>query len=296
MTLPREVVPGRFYMFTRRCTQRMFLLRPDDETNQLFLYCLGVAVQRFEVDLILPCAMSNHHHTAAYDRLGNYPEFLEYFHKLVARGQNALRGRSENLWSTEQPSVVRLLDREDVIRKLVYIATNPVNDDLVAKVHHWPGVNGLSALLRGQVLRVKRPRHFFSANGSMPDEVELRMRIPSELGDENDILREVERRVRQVETDMAVERMRTGRRVLGRRRVLAQSWRSCPATWEPRRELQPRLAAVHTWSRVEALLRDREWQRAYRAAREAWSAGLPAVFPPGTYWLRRFAQVPLSAN
>ena len=37
MTLPREVIPGRFYMVTRRCTQRLFLLRPDEETNNAFL-------------------------------------------------------------------------------------------------------------------------------------------------------------------------------------------------------------------------------------------------------------------
>jgi hypothetical protein len=26
-----------------------------------------------------------------------------------------------------------------VMRKLVYVATNPVKDRLVEKVHHWPG-------------------------------------------------------------------------------------------------------------------------------------------------------------
>ena len=41
--MPCEVIPGRFYMVTRRCTQRQFLLRPDAETNNAFLYCLGVA-------------------------------------------------------------------------------------------------------------------------------------------------------------------------------------------------------------------------------------------------------------
>ena len=45
MTLPREVIPERFYMVTRRCTQRLFLLRPDSETNNVFLYCLAEAAQ-----------------------------------------------------------------------------------------------------------------------------------------------------------------------------------------------------------------------------------------------------------
>ena len=35
MTLPRQVVPGRDYMVTRRCSERRFFLRPDDDTNNL---------------------------------------------------------------------------------------------------------------------------------------------------------------------------------------------------------------------------------------------------------------------
>ena len=33
MSLPREVLPGRCYLITRRCTQRTFLMRPDAATN-----------------------------------------------------------------------------------------------------------------------------------------------------------------------------------------------------------------------------------------------------------------------
>ncbi len=75
-----------------------------------------------------------------YDRAGRYPEFIEHFHKLLARSQNALRGRWENLWSAEQTCVVKLVDREAVIDKLVYTAANPVQDHLVDRVHLWPGV------------------------------------------------------------------------------------------------------------------------------------------------------------
>ena len=157
VSLPRQVLPGQFYLVTRRCTQRQFLLRPDPETNNAFVYCLIVAARRAEVDVLLTCAMSNHHHTVIFDRQGRYPEFVEHFHKLIARSQNVLRGRRENFWSSEQVSVVRLVSREDVVRKLVYTATNPVKDHLVERVHHWPGVNALSALLTGRKLRAVRP-------------------------------------------------------------------------------------------------------------------------------------------
>lgn len=34
---------------------------------------------------------------------------------------------------------------------------------------------------------------------------------------------------------------------------------------------------------------------AYREARKYWIAGTPIPFPIGTYWLRRFASIPLAA-
>jgi len=66
-------------MITRRCTQRQFLMRPDRETNNAFIYCLAVAAQRSRIRVIFTVAMSNHHHTGIEDPEGNYPEFLEHF-------------------------------------------------------------------------------------------------------------------------------------------------------------------------------------------------------------------------
>ena len=199
--LPRQVLPRQFYLVTRRCTQRQFLLRPDAETNNAFKYALIEAAQRTQIDVVLPCAMSNHYHAVIFDRHGTYPEFVEHFHKMFARSQNALRGRWENFWSSEQVCVVRLVDREDVMDKLVYTATNPVKDGLVDKVHHWPGVNGLGALLAGRPLRADRPYHFYRRNGAMPAAVELRLTIPPELGPEAEVLEELRQRVAATEAE-----------------------------------------------------------------------------------------------
>jgi putative transposase len=292
--LPRQVLPNQFYMVNRRCTQRQFLIRPDPETNNAFTYCLIEAAQRFQIDVLLPCAMSNHHHTVIYDRWGRYPEFVEHFHKLFARSQNALRGRWENFWSSEQVCIVQLEDREAVMDKLVYAATNPVKDHLVDQVHQWPGVNGLPALLAGRPLRAKRPRHFFRPNGTMPAVVEMRLSIPPELGPEAEVLAELRQRVQSVQETVAAERQRTGKRVYGRRAVLEQSWRDQPSSIEPRRNLRPRVAARSVWTRVEALQRNHAFIAAYAEAREGWRQGNTVAFPIGTYWLRRFANVPLA--
>src|SRR5256714_6255661 len=152
-------------MITRRCTQRQFLMRPDRETNNAFVYCLAFAAQRCRIRVLFTLAMSNHHHTGIEDPDGNYPAFLELFHKLFAKCQNALRGRWENFWSSEQTSVVRLVDAADVIEKMIYALTNPVKDGLVEKAHHWPGVSSLDALRHGTPLLSSRPRYFFRDGG-----------------------------------------------------------------------------------------------------------------------------------
>ena len=293
MTLPRQVLPGQFYMVTRRCTQRQYLLRPDTETNNVFVYCLAEAAQRFQIELIASQQMSNHHHTNLFDRHGRIVEFTEHFHKMLAKCQNALRGRWENLWSSDPPCIVQLVNRADVIDKVVYVAANPVLDHLVERVHHWPGAKLVRAMLEQEPIHAKRPKHFFREDGTMPESVTLVFSIPPELGDRGLFLREVRDQLAAVEVAQARLRAETGKRIIGRRGVLQQSWRASPTSREPRRGLRPRVAARSKWQRLEALQRNREFLEAYRCARAAWLAGYPTLFPVGTYWLRRFAAVPV---
>ncbi len=276
---------------TRRCTQRQFLLRPDPETNNAVIYCLAVAAQRYAIDVIDFIQMSNHLHDVIYDLYGNAPAFYEHFHKLLARCMNALRGRWENFFSSEQVCVVRLENPSDVVDKLVYVATNPVKDGLVARLREWPGASGFRALVTGRALRATRPAHFFADDGVMPDEVTLQLRVPPEVGDHDTIVAELRTRVAAVEEAEGARRAREGTRVLGRYAVSRQPWRDSPTSHEPRRGLRPTIAARNLWARLEAIQRKRDFTVAYRRARQALLAGLPIPFPRGTYWLRRFANV-----
>ena len=291
MSLPRQVLPGAYYMITRRCSERRFLLRPDRATNNAYLYCLIEAALRFKIDVVIMCMMSNHHHIVIRDRFGRYPEFIEHLHRMIARSQNALRGRWENFWASGQTSVVRLADREDVIRKAAYVAANPVQDQLVDRVDHWPGINGFCSLIAGREIRAERPHHFFRKGGPMPQQVSMRLGFPEELGDPSSLAAELQVIVRTIERDAADERLRTGLKVLGRGAVLRQNWNTAPKTFEKRRGMSPRVAASNRWSRLEALLRNKMFVRAYAHARSLWREGVNVLFPPGTYWLRRFANI-----
>ena len=102
---------AKIYLITRRCSQRLFLLRPDPATNNAFLYCLIDAARRCQIDVLLPCAMSNHYHVVIYDRAGRYPEFIEHLHKLGGEGPDAgtwWRPCSKFLAKRSQRDVTRL--------------------------------------------------------------------------------------------------------------------------------------------------------------------------------------------
>lgn len=294
MSLPREVLPDRVYMITRRCTQRQFLMRPDRDTNNAFVYCLAEAAARFGIDILFTVATSNHHHTGIRDVRGNYPAFLEHFHKMFAKCQNSLRGRWENFWSSEQTSVVRLVDPEDILAKMVYALANPVKDHLVARCHEWPGITALGAITRGTTLAAQRPGHFFRTDGPMPARVVLRFARPPgwEKTSAKEFSAVLAERLRAVEAAAAAERAKTGRQVLGRAAILAQHWDDRPGSHEPRRQLSPRVAAKNKWSRIEALLRNKTFLNRYYPARTAFVSGTRDVlFPPGTWLMRTFVAV-----
>src|SRR5262245_49626805 len=174
MSLPRQIVPGRVYLLTRRCSERRFMMRPDPATSNAFVYCLAVSAQRFDVDVIAFGTMANHHHVVAIDRKGRLPDFLQFFHRIFAAHQNVLRGRWESFWTaSEQASAVELVGPDDILDKMVYAITNPVKDHIVDQVQHWPGPEALTAIVKGVPLIAQRPSRFFRPDGPLPDRATL---------------------------------------------------------------------------------------------------------------------------
>jgi putative transposase len=297
MSLPRQVVPGRVYLVTRRCTQRQFLLRPDPATTNAFVYCFAYAARCAGIGVVAFIANSNHYHAVVVDTDGRIPKFLEIFHKLIAKHQNALRGRWENFWSSEQTSLVELVSAEDIVAKTVYTLTNPVKDFLVEQAQQWPGASSLLATTKGKLLTAKRPRRFFRGEGKMPASIELRC-APPLLDDvsPDEFRTSVTDAISETETAAAAERRQIGRRVLGRKAVLAQNPFARPNSRAPRRLLDPKVAARDKWPRIEAIVRLKAFHAAHKAALEAWLLGEPVVFPLGTWKLRAFAAVPGPPN
>jgi REP element-mobilizing transposase RayT len=291
MTAPRQVLPGVTYLVTRRCSERRFFLRPSQRVNEIFVYVLAVAAERYGILVHALCVLSNHYHLIVTDPDARLPEFHRYLDGLVARATNCALGRWESFWDPDSYSAVRLETAADILDKMVYVLANPVAAGLVRLASEWPGVWSSPEMLGGNETEVKRPREFFRENGPMPATVRLRPSRPPGFEDDTSFVETLRSRLCETEERAAAELESAGRAPLGARRVRAQRPDARPAPGEPRRELSPRVACRNKWGRIEALLRLKEFGKAYREALEQWQAGVRGVlFPPGT-WLMRVQHV-----
>jgi REP element-mobilizing transposase RayT len=272
------------------------LLRPSNKTNQIFKFCLAVAAEKTGVLLHNFCVLSNHFHVVATDVHGNLPTFMHWLNEYVAKCVNAELGRWEFFWSPGSYSAVALVDREDVINKLVYVFTNPVDAGLVPRHEQWPGAGSLLADIDGDPQVVQRPEGFFRAQGPVPATASLQMVSPSMFdGERSECLAGVGTRILEREREAQRQAQQQGLRFLGARGVLAQSTFSRPSSSEPRRGLSPRVASRDKWQRIEALQRLKRFVEAHRVALKRFVDGDRAtVFPFGTYGMRVRFGVPCS--
>lgn len=282
-------------MLTRRVTQRLFLLRPDEITREHFVYCFALLAKRHGIDVHWLMVMSNHYHAGVRDVRGTVPEFQRDFHSLLARSMNAARGRWENMWAAEQPGTLELVGADAVLDKVGYGLANPCEAHLVDKVHHWPGVCSYRNMMTGTPMKARRPWRFFDRNNDkLPDEVELHFVRPVQFAElsEEQWRDKVKTVLEAREAKFHQQRLERGTQLVGRKAVRRQSAFSQPRTIAERRGLNPRVASKNKWLRIEALLRNERFHQRYREAWERYQAGDSGVlFPYGTYKLHRMGHV-----
>jgi putative transposase len=294
MTAPRQVLPGTTYLVTRRCSQRQFLLRPSKTTNELFLFLLAVAAQRYGIAVHAFCVLSNHFHLVVTDPGARLPAFHQFLDALVARAVNALLGRWEAFWAPDSYSAVALASPEDVVDKAAYALANPVAGGLVRSARSWPGLWSAPELLGGEAIVARRPEHFFDPKGVLPQTATLELTAPPGFESAQAFRERLCAALAAREEKGRVERRG---QFLGVARVLAQRPTSKPGDVEPRRTLNPRVAARDKWKRLEVLGRLLDFLRTYRAAWKARCEGAAGViFPAGTYLLRVLHRVPCGAS
>jgi putative transposase len=285
MTAPRQILPGTTYLVTRRCAQRQFLLKPSAAVNEVFLYVLAVAAERFRIQVHAFCVLSNHYHLVVTDPHARLPAFHQFLDALVARALNAYLGRWEAFWAPNSYSAVTLVSPGDVLDKAAYVLANPVAAGLVRSGRLWPGLWSPPEWIGGPAIEVRRPKHFFDPNGSLAETARLQLTPPADFS--ADEFRD------RLSAALAERDAAAPGPFLGASRVLAQKPTGRPAQAEPRMTLNPRVAARDKWKRIEAIGRLVEFLRSYRSAWAARRSGeRDVIFPFGTYQLRVVHAVP----
>lgn len=294
MTQPRRVLPGSTYLLTRRCLERRFLFVPRGEVTNIFGYCLAYAAARYSIEVHCHVVLSDHWHAVVTDVNGRIPEFLRHVHSLVARALNAHLGRWESVWSCQRPSLVRLIGRDGVLRKMVYVHANAVRAGLVARGREWPGLRSTPAELLRKPRTYPRPRRFFRPDSDAPEEASLGLTVPPPFQDLSaaDFVRLLQVAL-QAEEDRVSKQMKAeGRTFLGVRAVKRKRRTVRAKSSEQRRTLAPKVAAMDPARRLQELVELRTFRERYCQARTAWLAGdREALFPAGTYLLRLYPGV-----
>jgi REP element-mobilizing transposase RayT len=270
------------------------MLKPDSETNQIFAYCLAYAVKKTNMKIHYYMVMSNHYHCILTDPEGKLPEFVECLHKLVAKCMNAKYGRWENFWSTYRYDLLFLPTREEVLGKIVYAAVNPVRAWLVDDSEQWLGLRTkLTDYQRGPIM-IKKPAVYFRDNGDMPEEIPLEVEVPPMFDDmsKEEFVALLGRMIEEAEEQKRNEERKANRKPMGIKRVLAQSIYDTPESFEPRRRIIPKFASKDKALRLEMIRMNRAFVEEYKIALGEFRAGNREVlFPPGTYWMKRFMGV-----
>ena len=182
---------------------------------------------------------------------------------------------------------------DDVIDKMVYALVNPVTAGLVARAARWPGLTSARHHV-GERITVQRPAIFFRPDGPMPADAELTLTRPPGFDKVTDgqfeelLLEQLARQEDEVRTRFKLE----GKSFAGVHAIRKFRPFDSPASREPRRKLNPRIACKDTTLRIAAIERLKAFQDDYREAFRKWKAGnRSVVFPGGTYQLRVQAAV-----
>lgn len=122
---------------------------PTRTSNEIKLGILGRAQRDNKVDLCHFVDMNNHSHNLAVSHTGQeLAKFYMEVQKKTTDAVKALVGMAHlTLWE-DRPTVVRVVDLEGVINRIVYIYTNPSNAALCDSIEEYPGITSWSAFLR----------------------------------------------------------------------------------------------------------------------------------------------------
>lgn len=289
---PRQILPGKTYLITRRTVLRHMLLRPDRVMTQIVVYLLAIAAERHGLQIHALCAMSTHIHLVVTDVDGELPKFLRFFHRMVALCTMVHRRWGASVWDTSATSVVRLETEAAVVEKIAYVLANPVAAGLVRRAELWPGAKVLVHEIGGGALSARRPEVYLNPK-NWPDEATLPIRLPPGIkpAEAESFRGLVRAEIDRLEAQAQAEAQERRRPFLGAERARKVAPTARATTVEPAIDRNPTFAVGRgqgdAWQNAVAAVR--AFRACYQLALDRWCAGArDAVFPAGTWLMRVF--------
>jgi putative transposase len=303
VTPPRHNERGQTVFVTVQAVGRAFRFVPTRQVRESIEFLFALLVTKYGLLVHEFLFMSNHFHLCATDPNGRVSKFLQEFDSMLSRQLNALRGTTGKNFESE-PGIQVVADREGAIDKSVYMLTNPLAAHLVEHLRQWKAASSFS-LEYGESVTFRRPRCGLWAEtrqtrrrGKHPSRGRLRYRGRSkapetatltlacpDMGTDSSptqVRRLIRDRVIAREKELIEERRRTGKKVLGWRRVVTQHYLATPRSPRALFQRRPRVTGNDPSACAKAIAKLERFVAAYRAALEAFKGGGWPTFPYGT--------------
>jgi REP element-mobilizing transposase RayT len=280
---------------TTRTLQSRLLLRPSQELNEIVGGVLGRSQRLYEVEVIAFAFLSNHYHLLLrVDSAKQLADFMSYFNSNLAREVGRLYGWKDKVWGRRYRSIVVSQEEAAQIDRLKYVLAHGAKEGLVEHPRDWPGVHAVRALLedepiegywfdRTQENEARRRKKEFDRLRFATREVVTLSPLPCwEYLPAETLKERVADLIREIETEAAASRERSGLPPLGAAAIRKQHPHDCPA--ETKKSPAP---LFHAFSqKVHKELRDayHRFLGAFREAAERLRAGdRSALFPDGCF-------------
>ena len=282
----KEAHAGQLSMLTRRTEERRYYFRPGKDTRELFGYMFFKAAIDHEVEPICASLMSNHVHAMVLDHHANRSDWMQQTFSTVARKRNLELNRRGSLWAAaEEPGDMPVLDLQEVVEQVLYVALQPVTAGLVARATDWTGFKILPRDW-GKPMRFKRP---LACGPDMPEVVEYTPQPPPGFRDLP--LAEV---IAFFEAKIAEKEREYARKYKGRFRGIALCETThpyaTPTTKAEMRTRNPRFTSTDPKLIRAAKARLKEFYVEHRQALAKFRSGnRDVIFPAGTIQMARLA-------
>ena len=138
----RKAIFNRQVHFITASVEEGIMLPANPLVKQLILSAMARAHEHHPIEICHYIVNGTHiHMIVIVNNPMDIPGFMERFKTESAHYLNRLLGRKKRtIWCDSYDSPA-LLTVDDVIKKIVYLYTNPVKDGLIDSINHYPGLS-----------------------------------------------------------------------------------------------------------------------------------------------------------